>query len=119
MTTTQQTDLKQQLQELLNQSEAIQSLPAAQKKAQIERMLSATPSQMKQLITVFEEEVAELQSIDEEFLSHEEEINELITVVKKEKSVAKRKDRIEKEKVSNASDQEKANMLLKKLDDIL
>lgn len=116
---TQQAELQKLLQQLINGSEAIQSLPAEEKRAQVQRMMSATPEKMQQLVEVFENEKAELQQIDEEFLSHEEEINGLISEVKAIKTKEDRVKRIELEKTTIIEDQQKAEMLLKKLDDIL
>lgn len=115
----QTTDTDARLLELINQSEAIQSLEEKERKTQIEKMMAATPEQKEQLIAVFEQEKAELEQIDEEFLSHEEEINGLIAEIKQIKAAAERAERIAEENRTRSQDDEKADMLLKKLDDIL
>lgn len=112
-------ELKAKLKKLIEKSEAIKSIPQPQQKKEIDAMLSASPEQMRELIKVFEEEQAELDKINEEFLQHEDEINALLAEIKQIKVAADRAERIAKEKKSRVKETKKADMLLKKLDDIL
>ena len=112
-------ELKQRLQELINQSEAIKSLEEADKTEIIGKLLAATPDQMQEAITVLETEIAEEDSIAKEMAELEPEIEQLESDMTKVEKDIKREERKSAEAAESVEDKQKAEDLLKKLDDIV
>jgi len=112
-------DPQQRLQELIDASEALKTLPEEEKNEKIKTMMASTPEQILQLISVFEEEQARLTKIDEEFLTHEGEVIEFADKANAEKRNKDREERAVKETAIKQNDEKYAEDLLKKLDQIV
>ena len=112
-------DPQQRLQELIDASEALKTIPEAERTERINTMMSATPEQMQQLIKIFEDEQTRLTQIDDEFLKHEGEVKEYIENEKTEKRNKDREERTVKETAIKQTDEKYAEDLLKKLDEIV
>lgn len=112
-------ELKQKLQELILKSEAINSLEEADKTEMIEKLLAADPDQMQEAITVLETEIAEEDSIAREMAELEPEIEKLETEMTKVEKDIKLEERKSAEAAESIEDKQKAENLLKKLDDIV
>lgn len=112
------TDLKLKLQELIENSVALQSLPEEARNVRTKAMLEANDATMKQFITVLENETKQLQKIDADTASQTEEINSLIEEAKQLEKEAKREIRKEEEVSERAAEESKAEDILKELDNI-
>jgi len=112
-------EIKSKLQELIDKSPALQTLPEEEKNERIDAMMGATPEQMEQLVKIFSDEQLRMKQIDEDFEGHEQEINEFISNSKDEKKTFDRRERIEKENSTKANDEKYAEDLLKKLDEVV
>lgn len=117
-TTLSQEQLKTQLQELIDNSAALKSLPPAARNARVKLMLSADPDTMQKFIEVFENEATQLKKIDDEFQKDAATIQDLIAEVKHLEVEANTVLRKEAEKEEHAGDVKKAEALLKQLDEI-
>jgi hypothetical protein len=112
------TDLKLQLQELIGNSVALQSLPAEAQEIRSKAMLSADDATMKQFITVLSSEAKQLEKIDADTASQTEEISNLIEEAKQLEKEAKKEIRKEAEVSERTESESKAEDLLKELDKI-
>lgn len=112
------TDLKLQLQELIENSVALKSLPPEARDIRTKAMLSADDATIKQFITVLGNEAKQLGKIDADMAKQTKEISSLIEEAKQLEQEAKREIRKEAEVSERTESESKAEELLKKLDDI-
>jgi len=111
--------LKLKLKDLISKSEAIKTLPEKERAERINLMMLANDDQTKQLIKIFEDEQFRLKQINENFPAHEAEINKYLEEEKEKLKTNSRKDLKIKEKVESQNEEEYAENLLKKLDEIV
>jgi len=111
-------EIKLQLQELIENSPALQSLPEEAREVRKKAMLSADDDTMNQFIAVLESEASQMKKIDDDMASKTEEINKLLAEAKQLEQEAQREVRKQEESIERESEQLKADELLKKLDDI-
>ena len=114
-----QDEIKENLRTLAENSPALKTVNEEERTERIDAMMGSTPEQMLQLIKIFEEENLRMNQIDEDFEGHEQEIKQFLADSKIEKKNNERKERIEKEIVNKANDENYAEDLLKKLDEIV
>lgn len=112
-------NLEENLKQLVDNSPVISDLPEGEKKDLINRMLSASPDQMTELIKIFEDAQAEFESISQEIVDLESEIKGLSAEVKNLETVLGKKIIKAEEMVSRKNDDEKAEDLLKRLEEIV
>jgi hypothetical protein len=119
MTTTQEPEqTRAHLQELVNNSAALNSLPEDARTMRAEMMLSADPDTMLEFIKVLEEEAAKLQKMDEDFVKKTEEIEGLVVEAQQLEKEAEREIRHAEEDEEKVKSEAHAAALLKKLDNI-
>ncbi|MFC1655966.1 hypothetical protein ACFL3C_03790 [Patescibacteria group bacterium] len=118
MTNIDPADLKARLQELINNSAALKSLPPEARKMRADAMLSSSPTLMQNFINVLEEEATELKKIDEDFVKNAAHIGDLVAEAKELEKEANREIRKEDEAVGRKQEEKEAAALLAKLDDI-
>ena len=111
-------DLKQQLQDLINNSPTFKSLPAEAQKTRTDVMLSADEATMQKFIDVLENEAAQMKKIDDDFQKNAAELGDLIAEAKHLETEANTVLRKEAEAEEQAGDQKKADALLAQLDKI-
>jgi hypothetical protein len=114
-----QDEIYSKLQELIDVSPALQTLPEEERNERRDAMMGSTPEQMQHLIKIFEDEQLRMKQIDEDFEGHEQEINEFISNSKVEKKNFDRSQRKEKENTVKVNDEKYAEDLLKKLDEVV
>jgi len=112
------TELKLHLQELIDNSSALKSLPPDAREMRTKAMLGADEATMKQFISVLESEAKQLEKIDSDMSNQTNEINNLIEEAKQLEKEAKRELRKADEETERAEEESKAEDILKKLDDI-
>ncbi len=112
-------NLEENLKQLVDNSPVISDLPEDEKKDLINRILSASPDQMTELIKIFEDAQAEFESISQEIVDLESEIRGLNAEVKNLETVLGKKIIKAEEMVSQKNDDEKAEDLLKRLEEIV
>jgi hypothetical protein len=111
-------NLKLKLQDLIDNSPALSSLPEADREVRKKAMLSADDETMQQFVAVLENESAQMQKLDEDMAVQTEEINSLITEANELEKEAKRELRKQEEKTERSEEKQKAEALLKKLDEV-
>lgn len=111
-------DLKLKLQELINNSKALQSLPVEARKVRTEAMLNADEDTMSQFIAVLENESKQIKAIDDNATKETEKITQLLDEAKQLEKEAQREMRKEEESTERVKEESEAEDLLKKLDDI-
>lgn len=112
-------DLKENLRQLVDNSPVISDLPEGERRGLVNRMLSASPDQMTELVKIFEDAQIEFESISREIVGLEDEIKQLDAEVKNLEAVLGKKILKAEEMVSQRGDNEKAEELLKKLEEIV
>jgi predicted nucleic acid-binding Zn-ribbon protein len=112
-------NLEENLKQLVDNSPVISDLPEAEREDLINRILSASPDQMTELIKIFEGAQAEFESISQEIVDLESEIKGLNAEVKNLETVLGKKIIKAEEIVSQKNDDEKAEDLLKRLEEIV
>jgi len=112
------TNLKMQLQELIANSAAIQSLPEEARDLRTNTMLNADDETMQQFIDVLTNEAKQLEKINQDMANETEEINKLIAEAKQLGKQAEREIRKDAEATERIKDDLRAEALLKKLDEI-
>jgi hypothetical protein len=110
--------LKIQLQELIANSAAIQSLPEEARQIREDTMLNADDETMQQFIDVLTNEANQLEKINQEMENEAEEINKLIAEAKQLGKQAEREIRKDAEVTERIKDDLRAEALLKQLDEI-
>ncbi len=110
--------LKSQLQELIANSAALNSLPQEARDIRINAMLNADDATMQQFIDVFTNEAMQLEKINQDMAKDAEEIGGLIAEAKQLEKEAEREIRKEAEGSERAGEEAKAEDLLKQLDEI-
>ena len=112
------TEIKETLQKLIDNSPALSSLPEADREVRKKAMLSADDETMQQFVAVLENESAQMQKLDEDMADQTEEINGLIAEANQLEKEAERELRKQEEKTERSEEKQKAEALLKKLDEI-
>lgn len=105
------TDLKTRLEELIQNSFAINTLPEEERQEKKEEMLSAEPEVMREYIAILEDE-------QRDFIQNKEELQALVSQVKVLKNRAQRVELQEKEEQLVEREKNEAEELLKQLDEI-
>ena len=111
-------NIKLKLQELIDNSVALKSLPEKARKMRTEAMLNADDDTMKQFIAVLENEAKQVQAINDDMADKTQEINALLSEAKQLEQEAKRELRKEEENQERANEEKEAEDILKKLDEI-
>ena len=108
--------LLEKLKELINNSPSINSLPEAQKKETVNRMLSSKPYQMEELIKILEEESKKMAKIDEEERKKIDEVEGLLKEVEATEKQLRRELNKEAEKKASVREKSEQEKLLEELD---
>ncbi|MFC1810270.1 hypothetical protein ACFLZH_02115 [Patescibacteria group bacterium] len=104
-------ELKLKLEQLIESSEALKTISEEERNERIELMMAASPEDMAEYITVFEEEFESIKEIEEDQEKREDEAIE--TKIKEERS-----KRLEAEKKTKAGDIKAIDNLLQELDKV-
>jgi len=112
------TQLQMQLQELIANSAALNSLPQEARDIRTNAMLSADDSTMQQFIDVLSNEAMQLEKINQDMASQTEEIGVLVAEAKQLEKQAERAISKEAESSERAGEEAQADALLKQLDEI-
>lgn len=112
-------DLISHLKELIAISPALESIPAEERNLRIQNMLTSPPEKMQQIIAVLEQEQQTIAQIEEEFEQHADEVEAYLGELKGAKHKQERDERIALENSTKIQDEKAAELLLKKLDEIM
>ncbi len=112
-------DIEEHLEQLVDNSPVLNDLPEDERRGLVNRILSASPDQMAELIKIFEDAQADFENISQEIVDLESEIKELGAEIKNMEAVLGKKIIKAEEMVSQKNDNEKADELLKKLEEIV
>ena len=111
-------DLKAKLLQLIKSSPTLQSLPADELKFRADAMLSADEAAQAEFITILKNESAQMQKIDNDFAKKAGELNNLVAEANQLEKEAETMFRKEQEEEERGTEEQKAEDLLKKLDDV-
>lgn len=106
--------IKQTLEKYIKNSEALKTLPAADRTEKVKRLMTAAPETMREFINVFKNEQKRLNAIYKKLLKHENEINGM----KQHANVKKQKQILKKEHDVKRIETKYVDNLLNKLDKI-
>ncbi|MFC1599573.1 hypothetical protein ACFL3T_00920 [Patescibacteria group bacterium] len=111
-------DLKAKLQQLIKSSATLQSLPPEELKFRADAMLSADDAAMTEFIKILETESAQIKKIDDDFAKKAGELNDLVAEANQLEKEANTMFRKEEEEEERGAEEQKAEDLLKKLDEV-
>ena len=111
-------DLKAKLQKLIKNSPTLQSLGAEELKFRTNAMLSSNETAMAEFIKILENEAAQIKKIDDDYAKKAGELNDLVAEAKQLENEANALFRKEKETEERGAEEQKAEDLLKKLDEV-
>lgn len=111
-------DLTAQLQQLIKNSTTLQSLTADELKFRAKAMLSADSKAQAAFIKILENESAQISKIDEDYAKKAGELTELVAEAKQLEKEAKIMFRKDEEESERGAEEQKAEDLLKKLDEV-
>ena len=112
-------DIEERLKQLVDNSPILNDLPEDERRDFVNRILSASPDQMTELIEIFEDTQADFENISREIVDLEGEIKELSAGAKILDTILGKKILKAEEMVSQKNDDNRADELLKKLEEIV
>ena len=112
-------ELKNRLLELIEDSEALKTIPEQEKKDRTALMMAGSAEEIAGYIQVFEAEEKTINNINEELNEHAEEIQEAVVTQKYDKIKLQRQEEVQKEEKLRVDDEKEAENLIKKLEEVV